>query len=276
MQYLYGWLNLQFFVSIIVNLSHDSLLLIRFASSGSLAMDKEKSAFSDPDSELFLFSSGKSNTVQILIIIQQKPIGLKFLKNECNMLNFNFLLRLKYILEKNLNEYIKWVILIGLYGFYRMMAAVIEPGRIMFLLLPLIAISFLVFTLEWIIESLIAVLIPDTKPDKELKKTGIRVILFLMLGITGFVIFLFTNFIPFFSLGFFGLISSVLSVFLVKRNPYFYLSLLLMAIGLTGMIFSFVQNTGFSLFGILFYLGFTVFYFFRLYQNRRKKEASGS
>jgi len=189
-------------------------------------------------------------------------------------MNLNFLARFKDFVDKNLNEYIKWVILIGLYGFYRMMAAVIEPSRIMFLIVPLIVLSFLVFTIDWILDSLVAMVSPRSGVTPALKRPGTLVTISLAIGLVGIIIFYITEYIPFFNLGFFGLISSSLVIFWEKNNPYFYLSLLLFAIGLIGLVFSFVQNSGVPLASVFFFLGFTAFYFFKLYKNRIKKTPS--
>ncbi|HAQ38807.1 MAG TPA: hypothetical protein PLU49_12900 [Saprospiraceae bacterium] len=186
-------------------------------------------------------------------------------------MNFNFLFRFRDLVDKNLNEYIKWVILVGLYGFYRMMAAVIEPSKIMFLIVPLIVLSFLVFTVDWILDSLVAVAAKKTTTTAALKRTGTLVAISLAAGLFGIIIFYLTEYIPFFNLGFLGLVSSALVIFWERNNPYFFLSLLLFAIGLIGLIFSFVQNSGVPFPSVIFYLGFTAFYFFRLYKNRIKK-----
>lgn len=191
-------------------------------------------------------------------------------------MNFNFLLRLKGYVDNNLNEYIKWVILVGLYGFYRMLSATVQTPRIMFLVIPLVVASLLVFTLNWILDNLVDFLVPASNASKQRKIKGMWTFIFLLTGILSMLGFFVIEYVPLFNLGFWGFISSSLAFFWDKKDPWYYLSLFLFITGVAGVVFSFVQNNGIPVVSAVFYGGFTVFYFYRLIKIRKKSSLPGS
>lgn len=190
-------------------------------------------------------------------------------------MNFNFLLRLKGYVDNNLNEFIKWVILLGLYGFYRMLSATVETPRIMFLIIPLVVASQLVFTLSWILDNLVDFLVPASNASKQRKIKGMWTFIFLLTGILSMLGFFIFEYVPLFNLGFCGFISSSLAYFWDKKDPWYYLSIFLFITGVTGVVFSFVQNNGIPVVSAVFYGGFTVFYFYRLIKIRKKTSPPG-
>ena len=113
-------------------------------------------------------------------------------------MNFNFLLRLKAFVDNNLNEYIKWVILLGLYGFYRMLSAAVQTTGIMFLIIPLVVTSLLVFTVSWILDNLVDFLVPASNPSKQQKRKGMWTFVFLLTGIISMLAFFVFEYVPLF------------------------------------------------------------------------------
>jgi len=179
----------------------------------------------------------------------------------------NLLIRLQNIVNKDLNEYIKWVIVLGLYIFYRMMEKVYDEKQLVFLVIPIILLGIIVFIIQWIITPIIVFFqFKDTKQIIPIKKKWGAVLVtgLFVISISVFIIFYFYENVVLINLGFLSLFSSAIVAILFQKlnnRLIFWFSFILFSIGISGFIFSLLKQNGLNTISLIFYICFIVFYY---------------
>ena len=177
-----------------------------------------------------------------------------------------FLLKLKKLVDRDLNEYVKWVILLGLYLFYRMLEKAFAEERLVFLVVPLLFLAISTLLIDWIIDYLIRFTrLINRKVDKSAKglKGTVAVSLSYYLGIALLTFLYLWNHVSFISTGVFlimasGLLSRAYHFSLQDRRGF--LAMLLLLTGLAGSIHSLILENALNTINFIFYIAFLAFY----------------
>lgn len=197
------------------------------------------------------------------------------LSNDIERKMKKFYTRIQSLIEKDLNEYIKWVILIGLYVFYRMMDVVYEEDQLVFLVIPLIFIALTVFLSDWIIGDL---LLSSSKGDGVRPRiTSYLVAGLFYLSILLFIIFYIIEWVPLINIALFSLLASAfigryqdVRAKGPKNTVIRWFSLILIALGIASSIFAVLNNNYLNVETFIFYIAFLIYYFLNLYLFNRK------
>ena len=194
-----------------------------------------------------------------------------------------FLNKIQHLVDKDLNEFVKWVILLGLYVFYRMMEKVYDEKQLAFLVLPLLFIGIVVFIIDWIIDDLILCVNNFNKRNLQKKDhfSVLLVCIFFILSILFFILFYVFEHVELINAGFFSLLLSPL---LAKRRKLIrahgakhwtnWISILLIIGGMAGLIHAIYFSNGLNTISFIFYVACTVYYFLmiNLYPRKRNKK----
>jgi hypothetical protein len=184
-------------------------------------------------------------------------------------------------IEKDLNEYIKWVFLIGLYGFYRMLAITYDEKQLAFLVIPLIFIAICVFISDWIIEDLVRT---AENPEERMGDSRPLIVSWLVTGlfylsILLFVLFYLVDWVPLVNLGLLGLLGAAMAArFQDASTPgqeqtwNRWASLVLATIGLAGSIHAIIFNNQLNVLSFVFYIACMVYYYLNLYLYNKKPD----
>jgi ABC-type multidrug transport system fused ATPase/permease subunit len=186
-------------------------------------------------------------------------------------------LRIQTLIEKDLNEYVKWVLLVGLYVFYRMMDVAYEEEQLVFLVIPMVFIALTVFLSDWIIADL---LLSSSKEDGERPRFISHLVASLFyLSILLFIVFYFVEWVPLINLAIFSLLSSALVARYqdVKREgqektTIRWSSLLLIVLGLAGFVHAVLYNNYLNVITFVFYIAYIIYYYINLYQFKRENK----
>jgi drug/metabolite transporter (DMT)-like permease len=186
-------------------------------------------------------------------------------------------LRIQTLIEKDLNEYVKWVLLVGLYVFYRMMDVAYEEEQLVFLVIPMVFIALTVFLSDWIIADL---LLSSSKEDGERPRFISHLVAGLFyLSILLFIVFYFVEWVPLINLAIFSLLSSALVARYqdVKREgqeqtTIRWSSLLLIMLGLAGFVHAVLYNNYLNVITFIFYIAYIIYYYINLYQFKRENK----
>ena len=180
----------------------------------------------------------------------------------------NLYLKFQKMIAKDLNEYIKWVILIGSYLFYRMMEKAYVEEKLTFLVIPLVFLAILVFISDWIIDDL--VYSTDRRnPEIKGKLPVIMIIAFLFyFSILQFILFYLTKWVPLINIGILSILSSAILARIKDNNtlkvPLLWnrwLGILLLLTGTTGMIYAIIYNNSLNVITFVFYI--VILFYFR-------------
>jgi hypothetical protein len=179
------------------------------------------------------------------------------------------LIKIKDSIQKNLNEYIKWVIILSLYLFHRMMATSLETDKLDFIITPVILIGISVLLADRLIDPLILF-------SRKFKTTAVGIesnsVLNLLISIsylTGIMImmaYMVTGLFLLINIGLFLLMGSgLLTQFGESRKqnkPLSIFAILVLLTGLAGCIHGFIfQKNGINSISFSFYGLFLIYYF---------------
>lgn len=195
-----------------------------------------------------------------------------------------FLNKVQHLVDKDLNEFVKWIILLGLYVFYRMMEKAFDEKQLVFLVLPLLFIGIMVFIIDWIIDDLI-LCINNFNKKTILKKDQfslLLVCLFLILSIVLFILFYIFDHVELINAGFFSLLLSPLLAkkrkLIGKHGPKHWtnwISTLLIIGGFAGLIHAIYFSNGLNTISFIFYVACIVYYFIIINLYPGKKNIKG-
>lgn len=175
-------------------------------------------------------------------------------------------------IEKDLNEYIKWVILLGLYVFYHMLDNAYDEKKLVFLVIPLIFSGILVFLSDWIIRDLVYSASKDSGDNHRPKSLSVGVALLFYTSLVSFIVFYFLDWVPLINLGFLALLgTAILARYQDVATPgqeqswNRWFSMVLITVGIAGLVHAFIFNNYLNVLTFVFYLGFAIYYFMNLY-----------
>jgi hypothetical protein len=183
-----------------------------------------------------------------------------------------FYAAIKTRIEKDLNEYIKWVILIGLYLFYRMMEKAYDESQLTFLVIPLVFLAILVFISDWIIDYLV-ISCDKTEATAQRPVSISRIIGGLFyLSIIFLLLFYIFEWFPLINMGIFCLLSTAIAARAqdVRSNstrPGWNITyaIILVFVGLSGIVHALFLNNYLNFLTFIFYVGGIIYYFLNLY-----------
>ena len=191
-----------------------------------------------------------------------------------------FLNKIKHLVDEDLNEFVKWIMLLGLYVFYRMMEKVYDEKQLVFLVLPLIFLGIMVFIIDWIIDDMILSLTKFNKKSLQKKDylSALAVGILLILSLILFILFYIFENVELMNAGFFSLLLAPL---LAKRKKLVkihgpkhwtnWISVVLIITGLAGLAHAIYFKNGLNSISFIFYVVCIAYYFLmiKLYPGKR-------
>ena len=188
-------------------------------------------------------------------------------------------MHIQKIVERDLNEFVKWVILIGLYLFYRMMEKAYDEKDLTFLVIPLIVLAILAFIIDWIIKYLVASVHREEQNNQRSYWFSRIISGLLYISLSVLITFYFFEWVPLINLGIFLLLATAmlakyrnLSTTGKTQKWNLWLLALLFLMGVTGLIHAFAYNNYLNVTTFLFYVLAIVYYYLNLYFSPKQKQ----